>query len=193
MKGLERKTPWGAGRRGGLELLAGRVRFRSNTVRRAFAVLDPTSSKMLSKDLGVSLSTYYCSIIILFGEGYVEKIAHRQGYGLWPAGGASRPRAHSRDVEGRVESLVEDLALRFNRHACFGSLSDGDVTVARIESPRREFPRRGPRLLHGLARAHHGQAFIPTTGPAGAEDSRGYPGPPEGRDVEWSSRGVGCE
>jgi hypothetical protein len=193
MRGLERKTTWGAGRREGLELLAGRVRFRSNTVRRAFAVLDPPSSKTLSKDLGVSLSTCFCSISILFGEGYVEKIAHRQGYGLGPADGASRPRAHSRDVESRVEPLVEELALRSNRHSYFGSLSDGDVTVARIESPRRKSPRRGPHLLQGLARAHHGQAFITTAGPAGAEDSRGYPGPPEGRDVEWSSRGVGCE
>ena len=138
---MERKTSWSAGRRGGLELFAerGRVRSRFNTARRVFSVLDLISlrkgitAKTLSKELGVSLSTCCCLINILVEEGYVEKLANRQGYRL-------HSRAHSKDIEGRVEPEVEDLALCSNRHANFGLLSDGDVTVARIESPRRKPP-----------------------------------------------------
>jgi hypothetical protein len=122
MKGLERKTSWGAGRRVGLELPAGcgRVSSRFSTARRAFAVLDLTSSKTLSKDLGVSLSKCDCPINILFGL-----------------------------------------------------LSDGDVTVARVESPRRKPP---PEVVRASCTASPALAMsrslITTAGPAGAEDSR---------------------
>ena len=141
VKGLERKTSWSAWRRGGLELFAerGRVRSRFNTARRVFSVLDLISlrkgitAKTLSKELGVSLSTCCCLINILVEEGYVEKLANRQDYRL-------HSRAHSKDIEGRVEPVVEVLALCSNRQANFGLLSDGDVTVARIESPRRKPP-----------------------------------------------------
>jgi hypothetical protein len=122
MKGLVRKTSWGAGRRVGLELPAGRGRVgsRFSTARRAFAVLDLTSSKTLSKYLGVSPSTCDCPINILFGL-----------------------------------------------------LSDGDVTVARVESPRRKPPpdvvRTSCTASPALAMSRY---LITATGPTGAEDPR---------------------
>jgi hypothetical protein len=123
----------------GLELPAGRGRVSSrfSTARRAFAVLDLTSSKTLSKDLGVSLSTCDCPINILFGL-----------------------------------------------------LSDGDVTVARVESPRRKPPPRSdPRLLHGLARARHEQVLDHHYGPRWCRGlARGLPGP---RKVGTSGGQVG--
>ncbi len=178
---MERETAWGAGwgDAGGVELLAGHGHGRSrfNTARRAFAVLNLISlqqgitAKMLSKELGVSLSTCYCLINILVEEGYVEKIAHRKGYRLGPAVSTLHSRAHNRDVEGWVEPVVEELALRSGRHAYFGLLSDGDVTVTRVESPKRNPPldvvRASCTASHALA---VGKVLIAGTGPGGIED-----------------------
>ena len=177
---MERITSWGTGRgeAGGVELLAerGHGRARFNTARRAFAVLNLISlregitAKTLSKELGVSLSTCYCLINILVEEGYVEKIAHRKGYRLGPAVSTLHSRARNRDIEGRVEPVVEDLALRSGRHAYFGLLSDGDVTVARVESPRNKPPldvvRASCTASHALA---VGKVLIAGTGPVGIE------------------------
>ena len=184
---MERETTRGAGwgEAGGLEFLAerGHGRSRFNTARRAFAVLNLISlrqgitAKTLSKELGVSLSTCYCLINILVEEGYVEKIAHRKGYRLGPAVSTLHSRAHNRDVEGRVEPVVGELALRSERHAYFGLLSDGDVTVARVESPKRKPPlgvvRASCTASHALA---VGKILIAATGPGGIEDYAGRHG-----------------
>ena len=168
----------GRGGAGPIELLAGRghARSRFNTARRALAVLNLISlrqgitAKTLSKELGVSLSTCYCLINILVEEGYVEKIAHRKGYRLGPAVSTLHSRAHNRDVEGRVETVVEELALRSERHAYFGLLSDGDVTVARVESPKKKPPldvvRASCTASHALA---VGKVLIAGAGPEGIE------------------------
>ena len=155
----------------------GRVRSRFNTARRAFAVLNLISlregitAKALGKELGVSLSTCYCLINILVEEGYVEKIPRQKGYRLGPAVALLHARAHNTDVDARVEPIVGELAARSNRHAYLGLLSDGDVAVARVESPKRRPP---VDLIKGCPGASHalavGKILIANMRPAGVED-----------------------
>jgi DNA-binding IclR family transcriptional regulator len=149
---------------------------RFNTARRAFRVLDlisqreGTTAKCLSKELGVSLSTCYCLINVLLEEGFVEKIPQRKGYRLGPAVPLLYARAHSRDVDARVEPVVEELACRANRHAYLGLLSDRNVTMARISHPRTKPPVELVKADSGASHALAvGKILIASAGPDGLE------------------------
>lgn len=153
------------------------ARSKFNTARRVFAMLnlislqDGITAKALAKELGVSLSTCYCLINILLEEGYVEKIALRKGYRLGPTVPLLHARAHNLDVDTKVEPVVGELAARSSRHAYFGMLSNGDVTVSRVESP----PRKPPvDLVKASCGASHalavGKILIAGSGPGGFEE-----------------------
>jgi len=167
------------GARGRMDAFADRHRGSSkfNTARRAFTILDLVSrregltAKALARELGVSLSTCYCLINILSEEGYVEKMGPRKGYRLGPTVPLLHARAHSMDVDARVEPVVGELAARSSRHAYFGLLSNGDVTVSRVESP----PKKPPvGLVQATCGASHalavGKILIAGTGPVGVEE-----------------------
>ncbi len=169
----------GSGVQGRTGAFPGRPRksYRFNTARRAFTILDLVSrregltAKTLAKELGVSLSTCYCLVNILLEEGYLEKIGPRKGYRLGPAVPLLHARAHNLDVDARVEPVVEELAARSSRHAYFGLLSNGDVTVSRVESP----PKKPPvELVKASCGASHalavGKILIAGTGPDGVAE-----------------------
>jgi DNA-binding IclR family transcriptional regulator len=169
----------GAGVQERTDPFAGRHRGSSkfNTARRALTIVDLVSrregltAKALARELGVSLSTCYCLINILLEEGYVEKIGPRKGYRLGPTVPMLNARAHSIDVDARVEPVVGELAVRSSRHAYFGLLSNGDVTVSRVESPPKKPPvevvRASCAASHALA---VGKILIAATGPGGIEE-----------------------
>ncbi len=143
-----------------LSLIGGsRDTSRLKSAQRMFRLLDLISlqegltAKALSKRLGVSLSTCYCLINILVEEGYVEKISCRKGYRLGPAISLLHARAHNIDVDARVGPVVGELAASSNRHAYLGLLSEGDVTVARVEEPRRRPPVELIRASSGASHA----------------------------------------
>lgn len=153
----------------------GRTRF--NTARRAFALLDLISlregltAKVLSKELGVSLSTCYSLINILIEKGFVEKAAHQKGYKLGPAVSLLHARSHKIDLESRVEPVLEELATRSERHAYFGLLSGGDAIVAQVKSPCKKPP---VDIVRGSLAASHalavGKILIASNGAAGIDE-----------------------
>ncbi len=159
----------------GLEV-GGRGRTRFNTARRAFALLDLISlregltAKVLSKELGVSISTCYGLVNILIEEGFVEKVAHQKGYKLGPAVSLLHARSHKIDLESRVEPVLEELATRSERHAYFRLLSGGDATVAQVKSPCKKPPvdivRASLAASHALA---VGKILIANNGSTGID------------------------
>lgn len=165
-----------AGLQGRTDTLTDRHRgsSRFNTARRAFTILDLVSrregltAKALARELGVSLSTCYCLINILLEEGYLERIAPRKGYRLGPTVPLLHARAHNIDVDARVEPIVGELAARSSRHAYFGLLSNGDVTVSRVESPPKKPPVELVRASYGASHALAvGKILIAGAGPSG--------------------------
>jgi DNA-binding IclR family transcriptional regulator len=141
---------------------AGRAKARFESARRVFRILDLVSrregltAKMLARELGVSLSTCYYLLDVLIEEGYLERISSRRGYRLGPAVPALHERYSRNDPSSAVEPVLDELAQRSKRHAYFGVLSEGAVTVTHVKSPQGSPPVGIVRGFHG---ASHGLAL----------------------------------
>lgn len=135
---------------------------RFESARRVFRILDLVSrrdgltAKVLARELGVSLSTCYHLINVLIEEGYLERVSPRRGYRLGPAVPALHERYSRNDPSSVVEPVIEELAQRSKRHAYFGVLSDGAVTVTQVKTPQGSPPVGIVRGFHG---ASHGLAL----------------------------------
>lgn len=148
------------------------------SARRAFRVIDLVSrrdgltAKVLARELGVSLSTCYYLINVLIEEGYLERVSPRRGYRLGPAVPALHERYSRNDLSSTIEPVLDELARRSKRHAYFGILSDGAVTVTQVKAPQGSPPVGIVRGFHG---ASHGLALgkVLLAG-TGAEGVRSY-------------------
>lgn len=135
----------------------GGARFES--ARRVFRILDLVSrqegvtAKVVSRELGIGLSTSYYLINILIEEGYLEKGSPRRGYRLGPSVSLLHERSSADDLDSRVEPVIDDLALRSQRHAYLGLFSDGEVAVSQVKSPPKSPPVGIVRGFHGASHA----------------------------------------
>ena len=80
-------------------------------------------------------------------------------------------RSCADDVSSRVEPVVERLAGRSMRHAYFGLLYDGAVTVSQVKTPPGSPPVGIVRGFHGASHALAlGKVLIGGCGPEGARE-----------------------
>ena len=111
------------------------------------------TAKVLSRELGVGLSTCYYLINILIEEGYLERVSSRRGYRLGPAVSVLHERASADVLGSAVEPVIDELSLRSQRHAYLGLFSDGAVAVSQVKSPPKGPPVGIVRGFHGASHA----------------------------------------
>lgn len=132
------------------------------SVRRAFRIVDLVSrrgedltAKELAREVGTNLSSCYYLLNILAEEGYIEKVPRCGGYRIGPAVSVLNEGLRS-GFDNKVEPVLEELALRSQRHAYAAVLSRGQVEVVRVKAPPRS-PSVG--VVEGFHGASHALAL----------------------------------
>ncbi|MGH3086590.1 MAG: IclR family transcriptional regulator [Rubrobacteraceae bacterium] len=128
-------------------------------MRRIFRIMDlisergeDLSAKQLASEIDTSLSSCYYLLNILADEGYIEKIPRCGGYRIGRT--VSLLHEHARgDFDSKIESVVEALANRSQRHAYSAVLSDGEMTVTQLKAPPRSPPLGVVQGFHGASHA----------------------------------------
>ncbi len=135
----------------------GDPKFKS--VRRIFRIMDLVSrqgeeltARDIAREIGTNLSSCYYLLNILIEEGYIEKVPRRGGYRIGPtiSGLNESPRS---DFDSMIEPVVEELALRAQRHAYAAVLSGGEVTVTQVKAPPKSPPVGVTAGFHGASHA----------------------------------------
>ena len=128
------------------------------SVRRAFRIIDIISrrgeeltAKELAGEIGTNLSSCYYLLNLLSDEGYIEKLP-RGGYRIGPIIPTLNDCARS-DFDSKTAPVIAELARKTQRHAYSAVLSDGEVTVTRVETPRRPPPVGVVEGFHGGSHA----------------------------------------
>lgn len=129
------------------------------SVRRVFRIMDlisergeDLSAKQLARELGTSLSSCYYLLNILDEEGYIEKLPRCGGYRIGRRLSMLCESARG-DFESKIESVIEDLAKRSQRHAYSAVLCDGEMTVTQVKAPPRSPPLGVVEGFHGASHA----------------------------------------
>jgi len=111
------------------------------SVRRVFRILDLVSArgeeltaKKLAREVGTNLSSCYYLLNILAEEGYIEKVPRNGGYRIGPAVSLLNEGSRS-GFDYKVAPVLEELALRTQRHAYTAVLSGGEMEVAQVKAP----------------------------------------------------------
>ena len=135
----------------------GDLKFKS--VRRVFRIMDLVSrqggeltAREIAQEIGTNLSSCYYLLNILTEEGYIEKIPCRGGYRIGPTISVLNESSRS-DFDSRIEPVVEELALRAQRHAYAAVLSGGEVTVTQMKAPPKSPPVGVTAGFHGASHA----------------------------------------
>lgn len=142
------------------DLQAGGARSETKfkSVRRAFRIIDLVSkqgedltAKRLACEIGTNLSSCYYLLNLLADEGYIEKLP-RGGYRVGPT--ISRlNEIPKNDFDSKTRPVIKELAQRSQRHAYSAVLSDGEVTVTRVEAPPKSPPVGVVEGFHGASHA----------------------------------------
>jgi acetyl-CoA synthetase len=151
------------------------AKFKS--VRRVFRIMDLISergedvtAKELARAVGTNLSSCYYLLNILAEEGYIEKVPHQGGYRIGPAVTLLYKQSRS-DFDTKTEPVVKELAKQSQRHAYSAVLSDGEVTVTRVEAPPKSPPVGVVEGFHGASHALAlGKVLLAGTGYEYVED-----------------------
>ena len=135
----------------------GDSKFKS--VRRVFRIMDLVSrqgeeltAREIAREIGTNLSSCYYLLNILTEEGYIEKVPCRGGYRIGPAISVLNESSRS-NFDSRIEPVIEELALRTQRHAYAAVLSDGQVTVTQVKAPPKSPPVGVTAGFHGASHA----------------------------------------
>jgi IclR family transcriptional regulator, acetate operon repressor len=172
-------TPDHFGERSGnppLNEARGDLKFKS--VRRVFRIMDlvnrqggKLTAREIAREIGTNLSSCYYLINILIEEGYIEKAPCRGGYRIGPTISVLNEASRS-NFDFRVEPVVEELALRSQRHAYAAVLSGGEVTVTQVKAPPKSPPLGVVAGFHGASHALAlGKVLLASMG---SEYVRGY-------------------
>jgi DNA-binding IclR family transcriptional regulator len=155
--------------------IAGSEKFKS--ARRVFRAMELVgeregiTARQIARSLGVSLSNCYYMLNVLLEGGYIERMPGHGGYRLGPAIPALYRRSLAEEVSVRVEPVVGELAERTMRHAYFGMLQGGAVTVTHLAAPPKSPPVGVVQGFHGASHALAlGKILIATTGPEGLRE-----------------------
>jgi IclR family transcriptional regulator, acetate operon repressor len=154
----------------------GDLKFKS--VRRVFRIMDLVSrqgreltAREIAREIGTNLSSCYYLLNILLEEGYIEKVPFRGGYRIGPTISVLNEACRS-DFDFRIEPVVEELALRAQRHAYAAVLSGGEVTVTQVKAPPKSPPVGVVAGFHGASHALAlGKVLLASMG---SEYVRGY-------------------
>lgn len=129
------------------------------SVRRAFRILDLVSrrgeeltAREIARELGTNLSSCYYLLNILTEEGYIEKVPCGGGYRIGSTISALNESSRS-NFDSRIEPIVEELALRAQRHAYTAVFSGGEVTVTQVKAPPKSPPVGVVAGFHGASHA----------------------------------------
>ncbi len=135
----------------------GDSKFKS--VRRIFRIMDLVSrqgeeltAREIAQEIRTNLSSCYYLLNILTEEGYIEKIPCRGGYRIGPTISVLNESSRS-SFDSSIEPVIEELALRAQRHAYAAVLSDGEVTVTRVKTPPKSPPVGVTAGFHGASHA----------------------------------------
>ena len=135
----------------------GDLKFKS--VRRVFRIMDlvnqqgeKLTARMIAREIGTNLSSCYYLLNILIEEGYIEKAPCRGGYRIGPTISVLNEASRS-DFDLRIEPVVEELAMRAQRHAYVAVLSGGEVTVTQVKAPPKSPPVGVAAGFHGASHA----------------------------------------
>lgn len=141
----------------GIDGASSEPKFKS--VRRAFRVIDLISqrggdltAKEISRVIRTNLSSCYYLLNLLADEGYIEKLPRGGGYRLGPAVALLKEISRG-DFDSRTGPVVKELARRSQRHAYSAVLSDGEMTVTRVEVPPKSPPIGVVEGFHGGSHA----------------------------------------
>ena len=144
---------------GSIQLRGARSGPKFKSVRRAFRIIDLVSrrgedltAKELAHEVGTNLSSCYYLLNLLADEGYIEKIPRFGGYRIGPAISMLNESSRS-DFDSKIGPVVKELARRSQRHAYSAVLSDGEVTVTRVEAPQKCPPVGVVAGFHGASHA----------------------------------------
>src|SRR5215210_2440273 len=110
------------------------------------------TAREIAREIGTNLSSCYYLLNILIEEGYIEKTPCRGGYRIGPTISVLNEASRS-DFDFRVEPVVEELALRAQRHAYAAVLSGGEVTVTQVKAPPKSSPVGVVAGFHGASHA----------------------------------------
>src|SRR3712207_8688196 len=83
------------------------------------------TAREIAQEVGTNLSSCYYLLNILTEEGYIEKVPCRGGYRVGPTISVLNESSRSA-FDSRIEPVVEELALRVQRHAYAAVLSGGE-------------------------------------------------------------------
>lgn len=144
---------------GDLQADGARSETKFKSVRRAFRIIDLVSrrgeeltAKRLACEIETNLSSCYYLLNLLADEGYIEKLPRGGGYRVGPT--ISRLNESSRsDFDSKTRPVIKELAQRSQRHSYSAVLSDGEVTVTRVEAPLKSPPVGVVKGFHGASHA----------------------------------------
>ena len=135
----------------------GDSKFKS--VRRVFRIIDLVSqrggeltAREIAHEIQTNLSSCYYLLNILTEEGYIERVPCRGGYRIGPTISVLNESSRSK-FDSRIEPVIEELALRAQRHAYAAVLSGGEVTVTQVKAPPKSPPVGVPAGFHGASHA----------------------------------------
>src|SRR5215211_5540168 len=135
----------------------GDSKFKS--VRRVFRIMDLVSqrggeltAREIAHEIQTNLSSCYYLLNILTEEGYIERVPCRGGYRIGPTI-SELNESTRRKFDSRIEPVIEELALRAQRHAYAAVLSGGEATVTQVKAPPKCPPVGVPAGFHGASHA----------------------------------------
>jgi DNA-binding IclR family transcriptional regulator len=135
----------------------GDSKFKS--VRRVFRIMDLVSqrggeltAREIAHEIQTNLSSCYYLLNILTEEGYIERVPCRGGYRIGPTI-SELNESTRRKFDSRIEPVIEELALRTQRHAYAAVLSGGEATVTQVKAPPKCPPVGVPAGFHGASHA----------------------------------------
>lgn len=146
-------------------LVSDRERGLLGSVQRALRVLDVVShaeegitAKAVARRAGLHLSTTYHLLNTLVHEGYLVRLADKQGYGIgYKIPALYRQLRRHLDLTPELAAVVTDLHHRAQAAAYYASFRDGHIVLAHVVSSPC-YPR--PDLLQvGFAESGHATAF----------------------------------
>src|SRR5918992_2760721 len=153
------KPSYPGGDVGDLQAGGARSETKFKSVRRAFRIIDLVSeqgedltAKRLASEIGTNLSSCYYLLNLLADEGYIEKLPRGGGYRIGPAISLLNESSRN-DFDSKTSPVVKELAQRAQRHAYSAVLSDGEVTVTRVEAPPKSPPVGIAQGFHGASHA----------------------------------------
>jgi|SRR5215211_1753207 len=153
------KPSYPGGDVGDLQAGGARSETKFKSVRRAFRIIDLVSeqgedltAKRLASEIGTNLSSCYYLLNLLADEGYIEKLPRGGGYRIGPAISLLNESSRN-DFDSKTSPVVKELAQRAQRHAYSAVLSDGEVTVTRVEAPPKSPPVGVVEGFHGASHA----------------------------------------